>query len=120
VPTSPIFASLDEAEVQARRRLPAVLFNRIVEPMDPKQKTLSENARLFDDVLFRPKAATYIAERDLSTTVLGTEISFPVLLACPGTNRLWHPDGEKAAAVAAGRAGTIDIVAMGTGHPSRR
>jgi isopentenyl diphosphate isomerase/L-lactate dehydrogenase-like FMN-dependent dehydrogenase len=117
VPTSPIFATLDEAEVQARRRLPRVLFNRIIEPMDPKQKTLAENTRVFDDVLFRPKAATYIAERDLSTTVLGAKISFPVLLACPGTNRLWHPDGEKAAAAAAGRAGTIDIFAMGTGHP---
>jgi isopentenyl diphosphate isomerase/L-lactate dehydrogenase-like FMN-dependent dehydrogenase len=115
--TNPPFATLDEAEALARRRLPKVLFNRIIEPMAPKQKTLAENTRVFDDVLFRPKAATYIAKRDLSTTVLGTEISFPVLLASPGTNRIWHPDGEKAAAAAAGRAGTIDIAAMGTGHP---
>ena len=49
--------------------------------------------------------------------MLGTDISFPVMLACPGTNRIWHHDGEKAAAIAAERAGTINIAAMGTGHP---
>ena len=113
----PPFATLEEAEALARRRLPKVLYERIVDPVTPTQRTLKENTRVFDDVLFRPNAATYVAERHLATTVLGTEISFPVLLASPGTNRLWHPDGEKAAAAAAGRAGTIDIAAMGTGHP---
>ena len=117
MPADPPFRTLEEAKTLARRRLPRALFDRIVDPMDPLQKTLAENTRVFDDVLFRPRAATYIPKRDLSTTVLGTPISFPVMLACPGTNRIWHPDGEKAAAAAAERAGTINVVAMGTGHP---
>jgi isopentenyl diphosphate isomerase/L-lactate dehydrogenase-like FMN-dependent dehydrogenase len=117
VPKNSPFATLADAEALARRRLPKVLFNRIIEPIDSTQKTLAENSRVFDDVLFRPKAATYFNQRDLSTTVLGSHLSFPVILACPGTNRIWHPDGEKAAAAAAGRAGTINIAAMGTGHP---
>ena len=97
--TNPPFATLDEAEAFERRRLPKVLFNRIIEPMAPKQKTLAENTRVFDDVLFRPKAATYIAKRDLSTTVLGTEISFPVLLASPGAEPTlasgWRKGGRR-------------------------
>ena len=106
----PPFRTLEEAKRLARRRLPKVLFDRIVDPMDPTQQTLAENTRVFDDVLFRPRAATYIPKRDLAVTVLGTDISFPVMLACPGTNRIWHPDGEKAAAIAAERAAYCNIL----------
>jgi isopentenyl diphosphate isomerase/L-lactate dehydrogenase-like FMN-dependent dehydrogenase len=67
-------------------------------------------------VLFRPRAATVFKTRDLTTSVLGTEISMPLLLACPGSGRMFHPQGEKATAAAAGRAGTINVVAMGPGH----
>jgi isopentenyl diphosphate isomerase/L-lactate dehydrogenase-like FMN-dependent dehydrogenase len=111
------FRTLAQAEAMARRRLPPALFDRISEPMGGSRRTCVENTRIFDDVLFRPKAATYVAARDLTTTVLGGEISLPVLLACPGSNRLLHPDGEPGAAAAATAAGTIDIAAMGTGHP---
>ncbi|HWD25458.1 MAG TPA: alpha-hydroxy acid oxidase, partial [Acidimicrobiales bacterium] len=78
--------------------------------------TGSENTRIFDDVLFRPRAATVFEKRDLKTTVLGTEISMPLLLACPGSGRLFHPEGDRAASAAAARAGTINVVAMGPGH----
>jgi L-lactate dehydrogenase (cytochrome) len=49
-------------------------------------------------------------ECDLSTTVLGQRIEFPGVLAPVGYSRLFHPQGELAAATAAGRAGTIFCV----------
>jgi isopentenyl diphosphate isomerase/L-lactate dehydrogenase-like FMN-dependent dehydrogenase len=108
-----MFASIDEAFRQARRRLPSTLYGRV----DTGFRTQHENTRIFDDVYFRPRAAVVYEERDLRTTVLGNEISFPVLLASPGGGRLIHPMGERAASAAAGRAGTINIAAMATGHP---
>ena len=46
-----------------------------------------------------------VSSVDLSTTVLGTPVSMPVLLAPTGMTRLFHHEGEAAAARAAHRAG---------------
>ena len=105
------FATLDDASHLAQKRLPRTLANLVCGTGKPH-----ENVRVFDDVLFRPRAATVFEKRDLTTSVLGTEISMPLLLACPGGGRMFHPQGEKATAVAAERAGTINVVAMGPGH----
>ncbi len=108
------FATIDDAFRLARKRLPRTLATLACGTGNGI--TGSENTRIFDDVFFRPRAATVFEERDLTTSVLGTEISMPVLLACPGGGRMFHPQGEKATAAAAGRAGTINVVAMGPGH----
>jgi L-lactate dehydrogenase (cytochrome) len=42
---------------------------------------------------------------DLRTTVLGTELSFPLILAPLGFTRLFHPEGESGSAKAAAAAG---------------
>jgi isopentenyl diphosphate isomerase/L-lactate dehydrogenase-like FMN-dependent dehydrogenase len=108
------FATLDDALRLAKKRLPRTLANMVCQT--ESLHTGSENTRIFDDVLFRPRAATVFEKRDLKTTVLGTEISMPLLLACPGSGRLFHPEGDRAASAAAARAGTINVVAMGPGH----
>jgi 4-hydroxymandelate oxidase len=50
---------------------------------------------------------------DLSTTVLGQPISFPVMIAPTGVHKHGHPDGELATCKAAGAAGTL--MSLGTG-----
>ena len=55
--------------------------------------------------------------RDLRTTVLGHEISMPVIIAPTGNVRILHPDGEPGVARAAGAAGTIQCVSTFTGYP---
>src|SRR5690606_40842151 len=44
---------------------------------------------------------------DLRTTVLGHELSLPVILAPVGSSRMFWPRGEAQAAAAAGEAGTV-------------
>ncbi len=105
----PPFATIEDAMDLAHKRLPRSLFEMICDPGHL-------NTRIFNEVWFRPRAAVVFEKRDLTTSVLGTEISMPVLLACPGGVRMFHPQGEKATAAAASRAGTIDVVAMGPGH----
>jgi len=78
--------------------------------------TLAENCRAFRDVIFRPRGAVAIVDCSLKTRVLGRELSFPAMLAPVGYSRLMHPDGEVAAARAAGLAGTGYILSTISGH----
>src|SRR5262249_49412066 len=78
--------------------------------------TLRENCRAFEDIVFRPRHAVAVGDCDLRTTALGTEISFPVMLAPVGYSRLMHPGGEVAAARAAGDAGIGYMLSTISGH----
>ena len=69
--------------------------------------TLRANREAFDSLLLRPRYLVDVSERDLRTTVMGTPVELPVLLAPTGFQQLAHPDGEIATARAAHRAGTI-------------
>lgn len=99
----------------AQRRLPRVVFDYLDGGADA-EITLRENCRAFADVIFRPRQAVPLGETDLRTRILGTELSFPVLLAPVGYSRLMHPGGDVAAARAADAAGTIYILSSISGH----
>ncbi len=90
----------------AQRRLPRVAFDYIDGGADG-EVTLRENCRVFDDVTLRPRSAVVTQGCDLRTSVLGTDIALPLLLAPVGSCRLFYPRGEAVAARAAGAAGTI-------------
>jgi L-lactate dehydrogenase (cytochrome) len=69
--------------------------------------TLRENVRAFNDVAFRPRCAVETPTPHLETTVLGTPIALPIILAPVGSSRMFWPRGEEVAARVAGRAGTL-------------
>ena len=99
----------------AQRRLPRSVFDYLDGGAEA-ELTLAENCRAFRDVTFRPRGAVAIADCSLKTRVLGHELSFPSMLAPVGYSRLMHPDGEVAAARAAGLAGTGYILSTISGH----
>lgn len=80
--------------------------------------TLRDNRAAFDAIKLRYHVLAGIRERDLGTTVLGHELSMPVLAAPTAFHKLAHPDGELAtvAGVGAARTGmflsTLSTVAM--------
>jgi L-lactate dehydrogenase (cytochrome) len=98
----------------ARRRLPRVVFDYI-DGAAEAEITLRENSRAFADVTLRPRSAVATPSCDLSTSVLGTPLSLPVLLAPVGSSRMFYPRGEEAAARAAGQAGTAYILSTLSG-----
>lgn len=63
--------------------------------------TARANARALRDWRIIPRMFRAHAERDLSTTVLGTRMPAPVIFAPVGRQKLAHPDGEVASARAA-------------------
>jgi L-lactate dehydrogenase (cytochrome) len=113
---SPRVINIDDLRRQARRRLPRVVFNYVDGGADD-EITLRENCRVFQDVAFRPRQAVAIPSYDLRTRVLGSELSFPALLAPIGYLRLIHPGGEIDAARAAGAAGAMFVQSTISGHP---
>lgn len=54
-----------------------------------------------------PDALTDVSNVDMSTTVMGQEVSFPLILSPTGMSRIFHHEGERAVALAAARAGLI-------------
>jgi isopentenyl diphosphate isomerase/L-lactate dehydrogenase-like FMN-dependent dehydrogenase len=69
--------------------------------------TLRDNVAAFERRKLRPRVLVDVAEVATATTVLGTEIALPVVIAPLAMQRLAHPDGEEATARAAAAAGTI-------------
>jgi isopentenyl diphosphate isomerase/L-lactate dehydrogenase-like FMN-dependent dehydrogenase len=99
----------------AEKRVPKAVFDYLDGGAEG-EVTLRENCRAFEDITFRPRHAVAVEECDLRTTVLGTEISLPAILAPVGYSRLMHPGGEVAAALAAGEAGTGYILSTISGQ----
>src|SRR5437763_4165853 len=102
----PSVVNIADLRAIAKKRLPRVVFDYI-DGGAGAEWTMRENARVFDDVMFRPRSAVATASVDLRTTVLGETIELPFLLAPVGSSRLFWPRGEEVAARAAGEAGTI-------------
>jgi len=98
----------------AQRRLPRSVFDYLDGGAEG-ELTLAENCRAFRDVLFRPRGAVAVGNCDLKTHVLSHELAFPAMLAPVGYSRLMHPEGEVAAAHAAGEAGTGYILSTISG-----
>jgi isopentenyl diphosphate isomerase/L-lactate dehydrogenase-like FMN-dependent dehydrogenase len=69
--------------------------------------TLRENVAAFQRLRLRPRVLADVSGVTTTATVLGHEVSMPILVAPVAFQRLAHPDGEVAAARAAARAGTI-------------
>ena len=70
-----------------------------------KGLTVSDNVEAFSELGFAPHVVGAIEKRDLSTTVMGQEISLPVIISPTGVQAV-DPDGEVAVARAAAARGT--------------
>ena len=111
---SPRVINIADLRRLAKRRLPRAVFDYIDGGADA-EVTLRENSRAFEDVVLRPRSAVATASCDLSTTVLGSKLSLPFLLAPVGSSRMFYPRGEEVAAQAAGDAGTAYVLSTLSG-----
>jgi pre-mycofactocin synthase len=98
------FETIAEAQRRAQRQLPRGVYLALVAGAETGQ-TMNENITAFSRLKLRPHVADLPAERDLATTVMGLDVSFPVICSPTGVQAV-HPDGEVAVARAAQAAGT--------------
>lgn len=88
----------------AKRRLPSPIFDYLDGGADDEW-SLRRNTSAFEDYELLPSYLNNIENIDLSTKVLGQNVSMPLLLAPTGMSRLFHHDKEPAVARAAEKAG---------------
>src|SRR6202008_4536812 len=67
--------------------------------------TVADNVDAFAELGFAPHVIGALEKRDLATTVMGQNISLPVVISPTGVQAV-HPDGEVAVARAAAARGT--------------
>ncbi len=113
--SSPRVVNIEDLRRLAKQRLPRVVFDYLDGGAEA-EFTLQENRRAFDKVTFRPRHAVAVGHCDLRTKVLGSDVSFPAILAPIGYTRLIHASGELAVARAAGAAGIGYTVATFAGY----
>jgi 4-hydroxymandelate oxidase len=104
-----MIVNLHDFEAIARERLPAQAFEYYWGGAND-EVTLRENRSAFDRIAIRYRVLVDVSTRTHDTTVLGTPISFPALIAPTAMQRMAHPEGEVATARAAERSGTIMVV----------
>jgi lactate 2-monooxygenase len=79
------------------------------------EDTMDANREAFRRWRVVPRMLRDVAERDLSTSVLGTAVPAPLLLAPIGVQKVVHPDGELATARAAASLG-LPMIASTNSH----
>jgi 4-hydroxymandelate oxidase len=72
--------------------------------------TLRDNRRAWDEIAIRFRTMVDVSVRSSATTVLGSPVALPVLIAPTAMQKLAHEAGEPATARAAAQAGTIMVV----------
>jgi heme/flavin dehydrogenase (mycofactocin system) len=100
-----VFESVAEAQRLAQKRLPKAVYAALLAGLE-QGITVEQNVAAFRELAFVPKVATGLGgPRSQATSVVGEEISFPVVMSPTGAQGV-HPAGEVAVARAAARAGT--------------
>ncbi|BCP12239.1 alpha-hydroxy-acid oxidizing enzyme [Mycobacterium paraintracellulare] len=98
------FETVAIAQQRAKRRLPKSAYSSLISASE-KGITVSDNVEAFGELGFAPHVVGAPAKRDMSTSVMGQDISMPVLISPTGVQAV-HPDGEVAVARAAAARGT--------------
>ena len=108
--------SVDEYEHRASEALAPTAYDYFAGGSG-EEWTLRENRAAFHRFVLRPRVLVDVSERDTSTTVLGTPVAFPILVAPTALQRMAHREGEVATSRACADAGTVLVlstIASGT------
>jgi L-lactate dehydrogenase (cytochrome)/glycolate oxidase len=98
------FETVAEAQRRAKRRLPKGVYGALVAGSE-RGTTVEDNTAAFAELGFAPHTAGLANDKRMATTVMGQEVSLPVLISPTGVQAV-HPDGEVAVARAAAARGT--------------
>ena len=101
------FETVAEAQRRAKRRLPRSVYSALLAGSEAGV-TYRDNTAAFGELGFAPRVGNLVAQRDLSTTVMGQDVALPVLISPTGVQAV-DPEGEIAVARAAAARG----IAMG-------
>ena len=90
----------------AKKKLPSPIFHYI-DGAAEDEITHQRNTSAYNEVDLVPNVLRGVENIDLSTTIFGKKLDLPFYLAPTALQRLFHYDGERAVAAAAGRHNTM-------------
>ena len=90
----------------AKKKLPSPIFHYIDGGSDD-EVTLKRNTESFNSCDLIPNVLSDVSNIDLSTSVFGKKIDFPLFMSPTSMHRLYHHGGERATAKAAEKMGTM-------------
>lgn len=98
----------------AKQRLPGPIFNYIDGAADD-ETTYRRNTDAFEHCDLLPSILRGVGDIDMSVTVMGQKLATPFYCSPTALQRLFHHDGERAVAAAAGKFGTMfGVSSLGT------
>ncbi|MFV8053774.1 pre-mycofactocin synthase MftD [Mycobacterium sp. 48b] len=98
------FETVAIAQQRAKKRLPKSAYSSLISASE-KGVTVSDNVESFSELGFAPHVVGATEKREMATTVMGQDISMPVIISPTGVQAV-DPDGEVAVARAAAARGT--------------
>src|SRR5919197_5664852 len=110
------FATLPEIRRAARARLPREVWN-FGDGGAETETTLRRNRRHLDRLAIQQNVLVDVRQIDLTTTLLGVPLTWPVSVAPMGGLVLFHPEGDVEMARGAGRGQTLQWLSGASGWP---
>lgn len=101
--------NLSDYEIIAKKKLSQMAYDYYYSGACD-EITLKENCEAYGRIKLKYRVLKDVSSRDISATVLGSELSFPVMIAPTAFQGMAHPDGELATVRAASSAGTIMVL----------
>ena len=83
------FETVAIAQQRAKKRLPKSVYCALIAASE-KGVTVADNVEAFGELGFAPHVVGALEKRDLSTTVMGQDISLPVIISPTGVQAV-HP-----------------------------
>ncbi|MFZ3417146.1 pre-mycofactocin synthase MftD [Arthrobacter sp. 3Tela_A] len=102
---NPWFETVAEAQRRAEKKLPRSVYGALVAGSE-RGVTVEDNIAAYSELGFAPHVVGMSSTWDMNTSVMGQEISLPVIISPTGVQAV-HPDGEVAVARAAASRGTV-------------
>ncbi len=98
------FETVAIAQARAKKRLPRSAYSSLISASE-KGLTVSDNVEAFGELGFAPHVIGATEKREMATTVMGQDISMPIIISPTGVQAV-DPVGEVAVARAAAARGT--------------
>jgi 4-hydroxymandelate oxidase len=100
---------LDALEAAARERLEPGVYDYIAGGAE-SELTIAGNLAAWSRLRLRPRVLRDVSAVSTATSVLGTGVPTPILVAPMAYHRMVHPDGEAACAAGAAAAGALYVL----------
>jgi isopentenyl diphosphate isomerase/L-lactate dehydrogenase-like FMN-dependent dehydrogenase len=107
--------NIDAYRARARRKLPLAVFD-FLDGGSEDEATLRGNREAFESIRLLNRIHATQEPLDLSTELCGQRLALPIVLSPVGNSGMLHPDGDRAAAIAAAERGALMLMSGGASY----